>query len=148
MSADPDALRGLRPAERYRLDRFATLFDRLDSSQYATFTESHDTPEVESAKAEALELVGRSGPRRDAVRAAIRAFTDAATVAYAQRMSLPDTILLFQSLPDRAADRYRFLGSVERAVVALILWDELGADDREVLLGPWSTMTLPLIEAD
>lgn len=146
MSADTNGLDGLRPAERTRLDRFAALFERLDASQYATLTELEDTPEVEAAQEEAFRLVGRSGPRRDAVRSAIKAFTDAATVAYAQRMSLPDTLLLFQSLPDRARDRYRFLESVERAVVALILWDELGEDDREVLVGPWSGLLLPIIE--
>ena len=67
----------------------------------------------------------------------MRVFTDEATVAYARRFSLPDTILLFQSLPDRAEDRVRFLGSVERAVVGLILWEDLEPDDLAALIGPW-----------
>jgi hypothetical protein len=42
----------------------------------------------------------------------------------------------------------RFLGSVERAVVALILWDELEDDDRIALLGPWALSVIPSIEGD
>jgi hypothetical protein len=53
-------------------------------------------------------------------------------------MSLTDTLMLFQSLPDRPEDRVRFLRSVERAVVAVILWDELSDGDRDALLGPWA----------
>ena len=88
------------------------------------------------AQERALELVG-TGPRRDAVRAAVDAFVDAGTVAYSRRMSLTDTLLLFQSLPDRAEDRSRFLATVERAIVGLILWDELEPDDLGALIGPW-----------
>jgi hypothetical protein len=146
VSVDPDALRSLTTAERARLERFAAVFERLDAKRYATLTEGYDTAEVAAAKAAAQELVGGSRRRRDAVRAAVRTFTDAATVAYADRMSLPDTLLLFQSLPDRAPDRMRFLESVERVVVALILWDELDEGDREVLVGPWATLVEPVVE--
>ena len=144
---DIDRLSGLPPAARDRLRRFATVFDRLDASAYSTLTEAVTDADVERAQESAMELVGTNGPRRDAVRTAIRAFTDAATRAYASRMSLPDTILLFQSLPDRAEDRAHFLGSVERVVVALILWDELEIDDREALVGPWATIVDPLLES-
>jgi hypothetical protein len=147
VTADADSLVGLAPIERTRLERFAALFDRLDASQYSTLTEGSDSPDVESAKVRAQALVGNRGLRRDAVRSAIAAFTDAAIRAYAGRMSLPDTLLLFQSLPDRTEDRTRFLQSVERAVVALILWDELDDDDRAALVGPWASLVDPLVEA-
>jgi hypothetical protein len=138
---DADALDGLRPDERERLARFATLFERLDGSMYATLAvrEGAESAALEEAKAAALKLIP-TGRRREAVRAAVRAFVDAATVTYSRRMSLPDTLLLFQSLPDRAEDRVRFLASVERAVVGLTLWDELDEIDRDVLLGPWGTI--------
>jgi hypothetical protein len=117
------------------------VFEHLDGSMYATLAvrEGVESEAVEEAKAAALELIP-AGRRRDAVRAAVGAFVDEATVTYSRRMSLPDTLLLFQSLPDRAEDRVHFLASIERAVVGLILWDELDEVDREVLLGPWSTM--------
>jgi hypothetical protein len=147
MTFDIDALDGLRDAERDRLGAFAAVFDRLDAGNYSTFTETVavESEDVQMAKERAIALVG-SGRRRNAVRAAVGAFVDAATVAFARRLSLPDTLLLFQSLPDRAEDRVRFLGSVERAVVALILWDELDDDDRVALLGPWAPRVIPLIE--
>lgn len=132
-----DELRGLRPAERERLERFAEAFDRLDASMYVQLAEAAVAEEVEPAQRAALRLIGR-GARLEAVRAAVGAFIDAATIAYSRRSSLTDTFLMNQSLPDRAEDRVRFLGSVERAVVGLILWDELDPDDSAVLIGPWS----------
>jgi hypothetical protein len=147
MAFDVDALDGLRPAERDRLEAFAAVFDRIDAGSYSTFTETTESDAVLAVKDRAVALIG-SGPRRETVRAAVGAFVDAATVAYSRRMALPDTFLLFQSLPDRAEDRVRFLGSVERAVVALILWDELDDEDRVALLGPWAVSVIPSIEAD
>jgi hypothetical protein len=132
-----DRLAGLRPAERARLERFAAAFERIDASQYPSFTEIAPPTGVGAAQERASELLG-GGSRRQAVRAAVEAFVDAGTQAYSRRMSLTDTFLLFQSLPDRAEDRVRFLATVERAVVGLILWDELDPDERAALLGPWS----------
>jgi hypothetical protein len=134
-----DALAGLTSAERARLERFAAAFERIDASSYPIFTETVETDAVLEAQARALDLVGK-GRRRDAIRAAVDAFVDEGTRAYARRMSLTDTFLLFQSLPDRAEDRVRFLATVERAVVGLILWDELNDDDRAALIGPWAAV--------
>lgn len=130
------ALAGLRPEERQRLEQFALAFERLDASSYPMFSEQVVSDEVFAAQNRALELLG-SGPRKSAVRAAIDAFVDAGARAYSERMSLTDTFLLYQSLPDRAEDRVKFLTTVERAVVGLILWDELDPDDRAALVGPW-----------
>ena len=130
------ALAGLRPAERKRLEAFALAFEHLDASSYPMFAEQVVSDEVLAAQDRAIELLG-SGARKSAVRAAIDAFVDAGTRAYSGRMSLTDTFLLYQSLPDRAEDRVKFLTTVERAVVGLILWDELDEDDRVALIGPW-----------
>jgi hypothetical protein len=140
------ALAGLRPAERKRLEDFAQAFERLDASSYPMFAEQVVSDGVFAAQDRARELLG-SGGRKSAVRAAIEAFVDAGTQAYSRRMSLTDTFLLYQSLPDRAEDRVKFLTTVERAVVGLILWDELDADDRAALLGPWGAL-LDAPEAD
>lgn len=130
------ALAGLRPEERRRLEQFAQAFDRLDASSYPLFTEQVVSEEVFAAQQEALKMIG-SGGRKSAIRAAIDAFVDAGSRAYSGRMSLTDTFLLYQSLPDRAEDRVKFLTTVERAVVGLILWEELDPDDRAALVGPW-----------
>jgi hypothetical protein len=134
-----DALAGLTNGERARLDRFAAAFERVDASSYPTFTETLETDAVRAAQHHTIEVIG-TGRRRDAIRAAVGAFVDEGTRAYSRRMSLTDTFLLFQSLPDRAEDRVRFLATVERAVVGLILWDELDDDDRAALIGPWSAI--------
>ena len=135
--ADPlDDLEGLSSDERARLDAFARAFDRLDATAYAQLTEVVAPADVEQAQATALDALGR-GPRRTAIRAAVAAFVDAATLAYSRRTTLTDTFLMNQSLPDRAEDRLRFLAGVERAVVALVLWDELEPESRATLLGPW-----------
>jgi hypothetical protein len=147
MAVGSEALDGLKPAERQRLEIYAAVFDRLDASSYSTFAESTESDEVRAAKEHAIGLIG-SGTRRAAFRAAVSAFVDAATVAYSRRLALPDTLLLYQSLADRAEDRVRFLGSVERAVAGLMLWDELDDADRVALLGPWGFSVIPLIEAE
>ena len=132
-----DALAALSAEERRRLEHFAQAFDRLDAGSYAMFAARPDEAAVEAAQLEAIAHIA-SGRRREAVRAAVKAFVDEATVAYSRRFALPDTVLLYQSLPDRADDRVRFLASVERAVVGLILWDELDDEILATLIGPWS----------
>jgi hypothetical protein len=136
--APDEALAVLRPAERARLDAFARAFDRVAAEQYPSFTETAPGPEVATAQQHAIERLS-SDRRRKAVRAAVEAFVDAGSQAYSRRTSMTDVFLLFQSLPDRAEDRVRFLASVERAVVGLVLWDELDPDDRAALVGPWSS---------
>ena len=144
MGVADGALQGLRSNERRRLEAFATLFDRLDAGAYVTFAEAYETEDVADAKDRASELLS-SGSRRDAAKAAIDAFVDEATVAYARRMPLTDTFLMYNALPDRADDRVRFLQSVERVVVALILWDELPDEDRDALVGAWGRVVYPLL---
>jgi hypothetical protein len=131
-----DRLGGLRPDERRRLEAFAEAFEHIDASQYVTFADVPSLEDLEPAETEATRLLGK-GPRHDAVKAAVGAFIDEATQAYSRRPTLTDTLFMFRSLPDRAEDRVRFLASVERAVVALILWDELSERSRVALLGLW-----------
>jgi hypothetical protein len=130
-------LAGLRPSERQRLEQFARAFDRIDAGAYIQLADASVGPEIDAAQGAALRLIG-SGPRRAAVRAAVESFIDAATLAYSNRTSLTDTFLLNQSLPDRAEDRVRFLSTVERAVVGLILWDQLDDAHLGALIGRWA----------
>ena len=130
-------LAGLRPAERQRLERFARAFDRIDARAYIQLADVGIGPEIDAAEEAALQLIG-TGPRHATVRAAVGSFIDAATVAYSNRTSLTDTFLLNRSLPDRAEDRVRFLSTVERAVVGLILWDELDDAHLGALIGRWA----------
>jgi hypothetical protein len=140
-----DDIEGLRPDERDRLERFAEVFDRLDAREYSTFAPTEEPGGVEVAQDHANEAI-RTPERRQAVRRSVERFVDAAAQGYSRRLSLMDTFMLNQSLPDRAEDRARFARSVERAVVALVLWDELADEDRVALLGPWGKTVIPLIE--
>jgi uncharacterized protein YcbX len=134
-----DELAGLGPVERERLERFARAFERIDAARYITFAEVPSAEDLEPAQAEAQRLLG-SGSRHAAVKAAIGVFVDEAAQAYSRRPTLTDTFLMFRSLPDRAEDRVRFLNSVERTIVALILWDELTEQSRVALLGLWGSI--------
>jgi hypothetical protein len=76
------------------------------------------------------------------VERAIASFREAADVALAQRMPVPQMLFAGFGRAPRAEDRVRFQQTLERAVVATIVWDELSEDERDVLAGPW----LPLLE--
>lgn len=128
-------VRDLTAPELQRLDRFARAFDDIDARSYATLAD-RGAPEAERAQRDALALIG-TGTRRAAVKSAIDAFVNQAAINYSRRMTLTDTLMLYQSLPDRPEDRVRFLRGVERAVVAVILGPELPEQDRLALLGPW-----------
>ena len=142
-----DPLRGLRPEEMRRLEAFAEAFEHMDASQYVTFAEVPSLEDVEPAEAEATRLLD-AGPRHEAVQAAVGAFIDEATQAYSRRPTLTDTLFMFRSLPDRAEDRVRFLASLERAVVALILWTELSDRSRVALLGRWGWLAERIVAGE
>ncbi len=125
---------------RDRIERFAASFERLNAGEYVLYATSVEGDErVQDAMTAADAVIG-GGPRRAAVAEVVDAFRDWAARAYSSRLVQTDTVFLFQSLPDRPDDRVRLSASLERVVVALILWDELEPEAREALLGPWSAM--------
>jgi hypothetical protein len=127
----------LRPAERQRLERFAAAFEDVDPLDYELFagtTASED--DLAAARTAALEAIG-SSTRRAAVERAAQAFTHAADVAIVKRFN-PVFLYVGIARSPRPEDRVLLAQSLERAVVAVILWDELGDAEREVLLGPWA----------
>lgn len=147
MAEDADRLAGLPRAARERLDRFAGAFEHLSANEYILYaTDAGQGTGVSGTRTAVDRLLAGPG-RRAAVQLAVREFVDWAAQAYSRRLPATDTILLFQSLPDRADDRVRLLQSLERAVIGVILWDELGLDDRTILLGPWDDMATGAIDA-
>jgi len=141
-----DDLAALSPAAQRRLERFAEVFDRINARDYSTFAPTEEPDGLEAAQEHANDAI-RTPDERQAVRGAIQRFVDAAAKGYSARLALMDTFLLNQSLPDQAEVRVRVAKSVERAVVAVALWDELADEDRVALLGPWGGLVIPLIEA-
>ena len=128
----------LPPGAGRRLDRFAAEFERLSANDYVLFATSPD--EETDLGAVARRATPPPGPRREAMDRAIKAFLDEAARAYSRRLVQTDTVFLFQSVADRAEDRVRFAASLERALTALVAWDDLEVDDRDRLLGPWVEM--------
>jgi hypothetical protein len=136
-----DLFAALRPDERARLDRFARTFDGLDPLVYENFAPAPvDADTVEAARLAAMRAIGSGETRRDAVKAAVQQFVGAADRAIADRREYPSILLTGRFSGPRAADRAAVLQSLERAVVAVVVWDELTVDERDVLLGPWAAI--------
>ena len=137
---DDRDLAALPDRTRRRLDRFAAEFERLGAGEYALFaTSAVDDPEPGAAGETALEALG-SDSRRRAARAAADTFVDWAAQGYSRRLALPDTILLYQALPDRPEDRLRFAAALRAAIIGLVAWDELSDDELGPLLGGFAEM--------
>lgn len=127
---------------RQRLQRFADAFERVGAGQYVLLAaEPLDSTATGRATATAVDAIRRGG-LDEAAEAALAPFRDWIARAYSERLTATDTLLLFQSLPDRADDRVRLIAGLERVVLALIAWDDLDADDRAELLGPWAELGL------
>jgi len=133
-----DPYTGLTAAERGRLERFATAFEDLDPNDYAMFVgTSAGDDGIEVARETAGRVLG-SGSRRAAANAATQAFIEAGELAIARRWRISDLFLGSRGLGGSAEERARFLTSLERAVVAVILWDDLTDEERETVAGPWA----------
>ena len=127
---------------RDRLARFAEALEGINANDYALFAATPLVPVAATrAHLAADEQLGR-GARRDAAATAVDEFRDFATTAYARRLTAVP-LLGIRSVSGTAADRLRFLRSLESAVIALILRDELEPADREELLGPWAELAEP-----
>jgi hypothetical protein len=146
--SDKTGTDGLDASARRRLERFEASFNRINAHDYVQLATVPPAPEATArAQADAVRLLG-TGARRDATRAAVATFVDAAGVAYSSHLALPQFLFLYDGVTDRPDDRQRFLQTLERAVVALILWDELGDDDRDTLVGPWASIVDAAVEGE
>ncbi|HEX9549935.1 MAG TPA: hypothetical protein VF971_02445 [Candidatus Limnocylindrales bacterium] len=134
------AVAALPVAARARLQAFAAEFERVGATQYAIFATVPADPGAHEEAVDAAVASLGSDARRQSARAAAEEFVTWATVGYSGRLSLPDTLLLFQSLPDRPGDRVRFRRAVEDAILGIVAWDDLTDDELAELLGPFAEM--------
>ena len=134
-----DPLDSLSPGARRRLDRFADAFQQLNSEVYASFAAaSLDPDERRDALARVQELIGQ-GSRRAGVLAALGEFREFA-VRSASSLAGFESAFATRSNSASPEERVKFLASLELAVVAVVLWDEIELDERSDLLGPWEEM--------
>jgi hypothetical protein len=144
-SSDP--IDALPKASRDRLDRFAVLFEQLDADVYASFAAaSQDPDERHEALVRVQELIGQ-GRRRAGVLAALSQFREYAVRSATEALGGYHSVLLTRGNAASPEERLRFLASLELAVVAVVLWDEIEPDEREDLLGPWLQMATRAGEA-
>lgn len=141
VTPDPrDPIELLPTAARRRLDRFATAFQALDSDVYAAFAAaSHDPDERREALDRIQELIG-PGPRRAGVLAALAEFREFAVRSATDALGGYHSALLTRANSSSPEERVRFLASLELAVAAVILWDEIDPQERDDFLGPWVEM--------
>ncbi len=140
MAGSREPMDSLPAAARDRLERFADAFQGLDSDLYSAFAAaSHDPDERLEALARVQELIGH-GSRREGVLAALSEFREYAVRSATEALGGYHSVLLTRTNQASPEERLRFLASLELAVVAVILWDEIEPDEREALLGPWEEM--------
>jgi hypothetical protein len=130
----------LRRAERDRLEAFAAAFEDIDPLDYERFASSSAADdELEAARASAMVAIATL-PRRQAVERAVASFRTASERALAHRLPAPQMLFAGFGQAPRAEDRVRFQQTLERAVVAVIVWDDLSEEERDVLAGPWAAL--------
>lgn len=133
-----DAIARLPRGSRDRLAQFAAEFEDVDPLDYWMFATAPSNVAGVNLGAAAVADALPTGPRRDAVREVVAAFTNEAAFRLSRHNAIGEFPPGIQWLPDRAADRARFFGSLEGVVVGLVLWDEVAPDVLAVLLGPWA----------
>lgn len=128
---------GLDARARQRLDRFAALFDNVTETDLIRFAGPEEPDgRLRSAMATAQAEL-RVQTRRDAVKAAVDRFVHAAQQRYAEHFSLPELFGIGAIARQSAPERTRVFQALERAVVAVVLWDHLDDESRSALAGPW-----------
>jgi hypothetical protein len=126
-------------AARRRLDRFARRFDAIPVTDFMLFA-GPTTPDgrLQAAMDAANEAMG---PRlRNTAKGAVAEFVKAAQLRYAERFSVLELLGVGSNRASSADDRFRVFQSLERAVVALVLWNQLDDETRSALGGPWAEL--------
>ncbi|MEO8207567.1 MAG: hypothetical protein ABI598_00930 [Chloroflexota bacterium] len=132
---------------RERLDRFAAAFQLLDSDMYPAFAAASLDPEERAAALDRVqELIGQGG-QREGILAALVEFREFAVRSATEALGGVNTALLIRTNVSSPEERVSFLASLELAVVALILWDEIEPEARAELLGPWAEMAAGAVGA-
>ena len=134
-----EALVRLPRATRQRLERMTLALDELGAPDFAALATTSLDPVARERAITAADDVLTTMARRDEVLDVVRAIREWALRAYARELDrrIPQAIFGLGSAPS-VDDRLAFLGSLEPAVVAVCLWDDLDDEDRAELLGPWA----------
>ena len=137
---------GFSSGSRRRLDRFADLFDDVAAEDLVLFAGPASPDAALSAAMSSADRVLGAGGERAATKRAIQSFVKAAEVRYVEEFGVTKLLGIGAKQTSSAADRVRVFQSLERAVVALVLWDRLGPDEQSALAGPWRELVERAVE--
>jgi len=130
---------GLDARARRRLERFAAEFDTVDAEDLILFA-GPAQPDAQLREAMDSALRELHAPsRREAAKVAVETFVTAAQRRYSEKFNVAE-LFLGAKRASTAEDRVRVFRALERAVAAVILWEDLDDDTRTALAGPWSEL--------
>jgi len=144
---EPSAGDGFSARIRRRLDAFAQEFDDIAEADLPLFVGPEEPgPELVSAMHSADQALG-SGSEREAMKRAIQDFVQAARLRFIEDFNVLSLLGAGSRARPSSDDRTRLFKSLERAVVALVVWDRLVPTDQVALAGPWGDMVERAVEA-
>jgi hypothetical protein len=139
---------GLDSRARRRLERFAAMFDDIAEGDLLLFG-GPDEPDAVLAEAmRVADLALGTGIVRAATKAAVQEFVHAAQVRFIERFSITALLGVSDRSRPSANDRVRVFKSLERTVVALVVWDRLDATEQAALAGPWRELVEHAVEGE
>jgi len=144
---EPSPGDGLSARIRGRLDAFAREFDDIAESDLSLFAGPEEPgAELVSAMHAADEALG-SGTEREATKRAVQDFVHAAQLRFIEDFNVLSLLGVGSRARPSSDDRTRLFKSLERAVVALVVWDRLIPADQAALAGPWGDMVERAVDA-
>jgi len=137
---------GFNATTRRRLDLFAQLFDDIAEPDLPLFAGPEEPgPELASAMQTADQALG-SGTEREATKRAVQDFVHAAQLRFIENFNVLSLLGVGSRSRPSSDDRTRIFKSLERAVVAIVVWDRLDPADQAALAGPWGEMVERAVE--
>ncbi len=139
---------GLDSRARRRLERFAAMFDDISEGDLLLFGGPDEPDPVLAGAMRVADLALGNGAVRESTKAAIQEFVHAAQVRFVDRFSITELIGVGSRSRPSANDRVRVFKSLERAVVALVVWDRLDAGEQASLAGPWRELVEHAVDGE
>jgi cytosine/adenosine deaminase-related metal-dependent hydrolase len=137
---------GLGAKVRRRLDLFARAFDELNAKTLVLFAGPSTPDDVMASAMKRADEVLQSGLERAATKEAVQLFVKSAQVRLVEEFGISKLLGMGSNQMPSADDRVRVFKSLERAVVALVVWDRLDPSEQAALVGPWRDLVERAVE--
>lgn len=147
-TSEPAPGDGLGSSARRRLDRFARAFDAIDAKELRLFAGPAEPDHALDGAMVAADRVLGSGIERAATKRAVQTFVKAAQVRFVEDFNVLTLLGVGARDMASAEERVRVFKSLERAIVALVVWDRLDPTEQAALAGPWADLVEVAVEAE